>query len=117
MAWCDPARADAHRAPRVLATANQVSPAVAGPGPAGGARVALVHDWLTGMRGGEKCLEVLCEMFPAAPIYTLVHWKGRLSPTIESHPIHESWIAKMPLGRSRYRWHIASFPKAIESFD
>jgi len=80
-------------------------------------RVALVHDWLTGMRGGEKCLEVLCEMFPKAPIYTLVHWKGSLSPTIESHPIHESWIAKLPLGRSRYRWHIASYPKAIESFD
>jgi len=80
-------------------------------------RVALVHDWLTGMRGGEKCLEVLCEMFPQAPIYTLVHWKGSLSPAIESHPIHESWIAKLPLGRSRYRWHIASYPKAIESFD
>ena len=80
-------------------------------------RVALVHDWLTGMRGGEKCLEVLCEMFPAAPIYTLVHWKGRLSPTIESHPIHESWIANLPFGRSRYRWHVASYPRAIESFD
>jgi len=80
-------------------------------------RVALVHDWLTGMRGGEKCLEVLCEMFPGAPIYTLVHWKGRLSPTIESHPIHESWIAKLPLGRSRHRWYVSAYPKAIESFD
>ena len=80
-------------------------------------RVALVHDWLTGMRGGEKCLEVLCEMFPNAPIYTLVHWKGRLSRTIESHPIHESWIAKLPLGRSRYRWYVSSYPRAIESFD
>ena len=80
-------------------------------------RVALVHDWLTGMRGGEKCLEVLCEMFPKAPIHTLVHWKGKLSPAIESHPIHESWIARMPFGRSRYRAYIASFPKAIESFD
>ena len=80
-------------------------------------RVALVHDWLTGMRGGEKCLEILCEMFPGAPIYTLVHWKGRLSATIESHPIHESWIARMPLGRSRYRWYIDRYPSAIESFD
>jgi glycosyltransferase involved in cell wall biosynthesis len=91
------------------------------PGPASGTldslRVALVHDWLTGMRGGEKCLEVLCEMFPRAEIYTLVHWKGRLSRTIESHPIHESWIAKLPLGRSRYRWYVSSYPKAIESFD
>ncbi len=80
-------------------------------------RVALVHDWLTGMRGGEKCLEVLCEMFPSAEIYTLVHWKGRLSPTIESHPIHESWIAKLPLGRRRYRWYVAAYPRAVESFD
>ncbi len=80
-------------------------------------RVALVHDWLTGMRGGEKCLEVLCEMFPGAPIHTLVHWKGRLSPAIESHPIHESWIAKLPLGRSRYRWFLPAYPRAIESFD
>ena len=87
------------------------------PKPFDSLRVALVHDWLTGMRGGEKCLEVLCEMFPSAEIYTLVHWKGRLSRTIESHPIHESWITKLPLGRSRYRWYVSSFPKAIESFD
>ena len=39
-------------------------------------RVALVHDWLTGMRGGEKCLEVLCELFPHADLYTLVHRRG-----------------------------------------
>ena len=38
-----------------------------------GLRVALVHDWLTGMRGGEKCLEVLCQAFPQAPLYTLIH--------------------------------------------
>ncbi len=93
------------------------APAPAPPRSLDSLRVALVHDWLTGMRGGEKCLEILCEMFPRAEIYTLVHWKGRLSPAIESHPIHESWIAKLPFGRSRYRWHIASFPKAVESFD
>ena len=87
------------------------------PKPFDSLRVALVHDWLTGMRGGEKCLEVLCELFPAAEIYTLVHRKGRLSRTIESHTIHESWIAKLPLGRSRYRWYVSAYPKAIESFD
>ena len=80
-------------------------------------RVALVHDWLTGMRGGEKCLEVLCEMFPRARVYTLVHWKGHLSRTIESHPIHESWIARLPMGRRRYRWFVPVYPHAIESFD
>ena len=35
-------------------------------------RVAIVHDWLTGMRGGEKCLEVFCEIFPEADIFTLL---------------------------------------------
>ena len=87
------------------------------PKPLDSLRVALVHDWLTGMRGGEKCLEVLCEMLPRAEIYTLVHWKGRLSGAIESHPIHESWIARLPLGRSRYRWFLPAYPRAIESFD
>ena len=53
-------------------------------------RVALVHDWLTGMRGGEKCLEVLCELFPSADVYTLLHNPGSVSRTIERHPIHTS---------------------------
>ena len=39
-------------------------------------RVALVHDWLTGMRGGEKVLEAICELYPEAPLYTLVHVPG-----------------------------------------
>ena len=49
-----------------------------------GLRVALVHDWLTGMRGGEKCLEVLCRAFPDATLYTLIHRRGALSPAIEA---------------------------------
>ena len=36
-------------------------------------KVALIHDWLTGMRGGEKCLEVFCELFPNADLYTLIY--------------------------------------------
>src|SRR5207245_9275739 len=60
----DPARADAHRPPRLLAPADRVPPPLAGTGLLAGARVALVHDWLTGMRGGEPCLQVLRELFP-----------------------------------------------------
>jgi glycosyltransferase involved in cell wall biosynthesis len=80
-------------------------------------RVALVHDWLTGMRGGEKCLEVLCEIVPHADLYTLVHRKGSVSPTIESRTVRESWIARLPGGRSRYRWFAPLYPLAIEGFD
>ncbi len=82
-----------------------------------GLRVALVHDWLTGMRGGEKCLEVLAEMFPSADLYTLVHQKGTVAPVIENRRVGESWIARLPGGRKHYRWYAPFFPLAIESFD
>ncbi len=57
-------------------------------------KIALIHDWLTGMRGGEKVLEVLCELFPTADIYTLVHIPGQVSSLIESHPIHTSFLQR-----------------------
>ncbi len=79
-------------------------------------RVALVHDWLTGMRGGEKCLEVFCEIFPEADIYTLLHIKGSVSPTIEAHRIKTTWVQHLPWVERRYRNYLPLFPWAIESF-
>ena len=49
-------------------------------------RVALVHDWLTGMRGGERCLEAFCELFPEADLFTLVHVPGSVSSVVEQRP-------------------------------
>lgn len=80
-------------------------------------KIALVHDWLTGMRGGEKVLEAICQRFPGAPIYTLVHVPGSVSPEIESHPIHTSFIQKLPGAQSRYQRYLPLFPSAIERFD
>src|SRR6266849_2729045 len=117
MARGDPARADAHRPPRVLATANQVSPAVAGAEPAGGARVALVHDWLTGMRGGERCLEVLCELFPEAPLFTLLHVPGSVSDLIERRRIVTSFIQTLPRAATAYRSYLPLFPIAARRLD
>lgn len=79
-------------------------------------RVALVHDWLTGMRGGEKCLEVFCEIFPQADIFTLIHIKGSVSPLIESHQIKTSWIQKLPFVDRKYRHYLPLFPRAIKGF-
>jgi len=45
-------------------------------------RLALVHDWLTGYRGGEKCLAALCGMYPSADVFTLVHVPGSVGPAI-----------------------------------
>jgi len=80
-------------------------------------RVALVHDWLTGMRGGEKTLEVLSQRFAGADLYTLVHVKGSVSPVIEQHPIHTSIVQWLPAVRRAYRHYLLTFPTAIEWLD
>jgi len=82
-----------------------------------GLRVALVHDWLTGMRGGEKVLESICRLFPDAPLYTLVHDRQSVSRLIEGRPIHTSVIQQLPQAVRRYREYLPLFPMAIEQFD
>jgi len=80
-------------------------------------KVALVHDWLTGMRGGENCLEVFCEIFPDATIFTLLHNKGSVSETIENMDIKTSFLQHLPKAATKYRNYLPFFPKAIEGFD
>lgn len=80
-------------------------------------RVAIVHDWLTGMRGGEKVLEVLCELFPDADLYTLIHLKGSVSKTIEKMKIKTSFLQWLPFIERRYRYYLPLFPFAIEQFN
>jgi glycosyltransferase involved in cell wall biosynthesis len=80
-------------------------------------RVALVHDWLTGMRGGERCLEVFCELFPHADLYTLLHVRGSVSPAIEGRRIITSFIQRLPDATRRYRSYLPLFPAAIRRFD
>ena len=79
-------------------------------------RLALVHDWLTGMRGGEKALEVLCERFPDAELFTLVHVRGSVSPAIERLRTHTSFVQRLPLVKRLYRHYLPLFPTAIEQF-
>ena len=73
-------------------------------------KVALVHDWLTGMRGGEKVLDLLCRRFPDAPLYTLVHLRGQVSETIANRTIHTSLLQRMPQAATRYRSYLPLFP-------
>jgi len=80
-------------------------------------RVALIHDWLNGMRGGEKILEVLCELFPDAVIHTLLCDRSRLSPTISGMEIKTSLLQRLPLSRSKYRYYLPLFPRLIEHFN
>lgn len=80
-------------------------------------RLAIIHDWLTGMRGGEKCLEVLCALAPDADLFTLVHVPGSVSPTIERRRITTSFVQHLPSVDRYYRHYLPLFPFAIEQFD
>jgi glycosyltransferase involved in cell wall biosynthesis len=79
--------------------------------------VAIVHDWLTGMRGGEKVLEVLCERYPDADLFTLFHARGSVSPTIERHRIRTSLVQRLPFAARHYRRYLPLFPMAVEQFN
>ncbi|MCB2187093.1 MAG: glycosyltransferase [Deltaproteobacteria bacterium] len=67
------------------------------------------------MRGGEKVLESFCRLFPTAPLYTLLHLPGTVSPLIENRPIHTSWLQGAPLAAKRYRHYLPLFPRAAAS--
>lgn len=78
-------------------------------------RVVLVHDWLTGMRGGERCLELLCRGMPEAPICTLVHDPVHISDTINGHRILTSGLQRTLLTRRYFRALLPLLPGFIES--
>lgn len=80
-------------------------------------RVAIVHDWLLGMRGGERILNVFCQIFPQAELFTLIYNKGTLTPTLENRPIHTSFLQGFPSVKEKYRNYLPLFPMAIESLN
>ena len=78
--------------------------------------VALAHDWLNGMRGGERCLDLICKEFPRAELYTLLYRPELVSEAVRSRKVHVSGLQRLPGFRERYRWFLPLFPMAIESF-
>jgi glycosyltransferase involved in cell wall biosynthesis len=82
-----------------------------------GRRVVLVHDWLTGMRGGEKVLAAVCRRFPDADLLTLVHARGSVTADIEARRVRTSMVQHLPRATRWYRQYLPVFPVAIEAFD
>ena len=80
-------------------------------------RVAIIHFWLTGMRGGERIVESLCRLFPQADIYTHVVRREVLSKPIRSHPIHTTFIQKFPGRVHRYQNYLPLMSLVLEQFD
>jgi glycosyltransferase involved in cell wall biosynthesis len=80
-------------------------------------KIALIHDWLTAMRGGEKCLEVLCHRFPQARLFTLVYARGTTSPLIERMRITTSFLQRLPGVATHYRWLLPLMPAAVQRLE
>ncbi|AUC56763.1 glycosyl transferase (plasmid) [Sagittula sp. P11] len=77
-------------------------------------KVAIVHYWLVGMRGGEKVLEEFCKLYPQADIYTHAAIPENLSDTIRRHRITETFIARLPGGRKHYQKYLPLMPRALD---
>jgi glycosyltransferase involved in cell wall biosynthesis len=80
-------------------------------------RTAVVHDWLNGMRGGEKVLEAILDVVPDPTVFTLFHVPGAVSAAIERRPIRVSRLNSLPFTRRHYRSYLPLFPAAVEAFD
>src|SRR5215467_4748026 len=81
--------------------------------------VAIVHDWLTSMRGGERVLEALCALYPDADLFTLRYDPDGVSPALARHRVRASFVdrlARAPFVRGRFRGFLPLFPLAVESF-
>lgn len=98
-----PPRPDASAGPETLAAAAR------------GATVALGHDWLSGMRGGERVLECLCQAFPAAPISTLLCNPDAVSDLIRSHRVQTSFLDHLPGIERHYRKFLPLMPLAART--
>ncbi len=78
-------------------------------------KVALVHDWLIHMRGGEKVLEALAELFPDATIYTLFYRKNKISPSLARMKIKSSFLQIIPGIFEFYRWLLPVLPQVMRT--
>lgn len=80
-------------------------------------KVAIIHYWLVNMRGGEKVIEALCELYPQADIFTHVVDESALSPILRKHRIYTTFIARLPGAKRHYHWYLPLMPLALEQLD
>jgi len=90
---------------------------VIGVSPAAAPRVALVHYWLVAMRGGERVLEQLLDMFPGADVFTHVYDPDKVSEKIRAANVRETFIGRLPGARRHYQKYLPLMPMALEELD
>jgi glycosyltransferase involved in cell wall biosynthesis len=80
-------------------------------------KIAIIHYWLVNMRGGEKMLEALLELFPEADIYTHVYNPKAVSELIKSRRVYTSYINKLPFAKNMYQKYMPLMPNALKEFN
>ncbi len=80
-------------------------------------RVAIIHYWFVGMRGGEKVVEALCRLYPQADIFTHVYVPEAVSPALRKHRVVTSLISRLPFARRLYKAYLPLMPLALEQLD
>ncbi len=80
-------------------------------------KVAIVAEELTQLGGAERVLDAILEIFPQAPIYTLVWDKNRTQHKYDKFDVRPSFVQKLPMGVKKYKWYLPFFPMAVEAFD
>ena len=80
-------------------------------------KVALVHDWLIGMRGGEKVFEVFCEIFPQADVKTLIYEPDKVSETIRNMNVIPSGLSKYSMIRKKHRYFLPLYPRIVDGWN
>lgn len=80
-------------------------------------KIAIVHYWLVGMRGGEKVIEALCRMYPEADVFTHVYVPDAVSDEIRRHKVTTSFIDRLPRAAKLYQRYLPLMPLALEQLD
>ena len=80
-------------------------------------RVALVHDYLTELGGAERVLQSICELYPHAPIYTLLYDEQATAGVFRGRRVHTSFLQNLPFARKHHRMYAWLMPLAVEQFD
>ena len=80
-------------------------------------KVAIVHYWLVGMRGGERVLEALCDLYPEADLYTHVYLPEAVSRSISCHKVTTTFVGRLPFAATMYKKYLPLMPMALEQLD
>jgi len=80
-------------------------------------KTAIVHYWLVNMRGGEKVIEALLEMFPEADIFTHVYNPKAVCALIKDRRVFTSRINRLPFAKKLYQLYMPLMPNALMDFN